>query len=220
MKKSQLELLVFDWDGTLVDSEAAIVTAMMNAITALGLAQRSHEDIRNIIGLGLSEAVNLLFPDMTPDRQQDLADSYRACYSNAAVNGTRLFPQTRETIRLLHEQGYLLAIATGKSRRGLDRSLKETGLEPYFHASRSADEAFSKPHPQMLEEIMDMLGILPHGTAMIGDSEYDLQMANNAGVAAIGVSYGVHDQERLLQYRPLICLQHINELYDWLNNDD
>lgn len=218
MDRSDLKLMVFDWDGTLSDSESRIVEAMQLAIKDLDLPEKSREEIKNIIGLGLYEAVLTLYPSYPEQTRNSLVEKYRTHYLSIPAANTGLFPGVYETIEKLHCHGYLLAIATGKSRRGLDRSLKETGLEDIFHASRCADECFSKPHPQMLDEIMADLGIDPNEALMIGDTEFDLCMAQNAGISAIAVTYGVHTKKRLLQYDPLTCLENMSQLWPWLVN--
>ncbi len=209
-------LLVFDWDGTLMDSEASIVHCMQGAIEDLGCEPRSKEQIRNIIGLGLREAINTLYPGTDDAFLQAVVERYRHHFFGGGSEMAELFPGAEHTVRELSEAGYLLAVATGKGRRGLDMVLEKTGLGHYFHATRCADEAFSKPHPQMLEEVMDVLGAEPGETLMIGDSEYDMQMANNARTHALAVSYGVHDKARLMQHNPLHCLDDISELGGWL----
>lgn len=217
MSPGQFELLIFDWDGTLADSEALIVSAMRAAITDLGLGRRSQDQIRNIIGLGLQEAAAVLFPDLTECQHGSLADSYRHHYAATAAGKTALFPEVRETLHQLHQQGYKMAVATGKSRRGLDNSLRETGMTGFFNMTRCADETCSKPHPRMLHEIMESLAAAPGATLMIGDSEYDLQMAKHAGIAAMAVSYGTQSRERLLEQKPLGCLDRLAELIPWLS---
>ncbi|MBI4006639.1 MAG: HAD-IIIA family hydrolase [Gammaproteobacteria bacterium] len=216
MNNHDLKLLVFDWDGTLADTSSRIVNAMQSAINILGLGKRSIDEIQNTIGLGLAEVINNLFPELEQRDQQDLANNYRQYYLQPSNGKTMLFPDAEETLHYLKDQGYLMAVATGKSRSGLDRALQETGLEAFFHASRCADEACSKPHPQMLLEIMDILDVESNKTLMIGDSEFDLQMANNAGIAGIAVSHGTQSMERLLKCKPLTCLNRLNELIDWL----
>lgn len=214
----RFQLLVFDWDGTLSDSLSQIVETLQNMIAVLQLEQRSDEELRNIIGLGLDEGMSLLYPDLTASQRIELTQSYQHHYrAMSTQTGPRLYAGIRETIQLLHRQGYFLAVATGKSRRGLDRALEETDLKRYFHATCCADEAFSKPHPQMLEEIMDELTISPRQTLMIGDSEYDLLMATNAGVNAAAVNYGAHDAQRLLEFKPLKCFDNLEDLPEWLS---
>ncbi len=209
-------LLVFDWDGTLMDSEASIVICMQGAIRDLGCEPRDEASIKNIIGLGLREAIDTLYPGTDDLFLKAMVDRYRYHFLGGSEYTSELFPGAAETIRELSEAGYLLAVATGKGRRGLDMVLEKTGLGQYFHATRCADETFSKPHPQMLEEVMDELGAMPGETLMIGDTEYDMQMANNARTHALAVSYGVHEKERLLQHGPLHCLDAIGELGQWL----
>lgn len=209
------KLLVFDWDGTLMDSEAQIVACMQAAIDDLGLAPRTPEQIKNIIGLGLREAVATLYPEEPGSLVERMADRYREHWL-ARTHEASLFPGVEETLGLLHEEGYLLAVATGKGRKGLDKVLRKTGLAPLFHATRCSDETSSKPHPRMLEEILAETGVASRQTLMIGDTEWDMQMARNAGVHPLAVSYGVHDWERLKKYDPLACLDQIAELSDWL----
>ncbi len=215
MSKKEIKLLVFDWDGTLAGSELMIVDAMQEAIKQHNLYVRTREDIRNIIGLGLMEAAAVLFPDLSQTDHKLLADSYRQHYFVSAKGKTTLFPDVIETLNNLQEKDYKMAIATGKSRKGLDNSLRDTGIEDFFHFTRCADETFSKPHPRMLFDIMEQLFISPENTIMIGDSEYDLQMARNAKVAPVAVSYGTQTRERLLEHGPVTCLERLSELPGW-----
>lgn len=211
-------LLVFDWDGTLMDSEARIVSCIKASIIDLGLPTLETAAIRDIIGLGLREAINRLYPGSDETVHTRLTERYRHHFLGANHASSSLFPGANDMLTLLHKQGYLLAVATGKGRHGLDHVLEETGCKAFFHASRCADETFSKPHPRMLQEIMEHLDVKAEDTLMIGDTEYDMQMANNAGVAALAVSYGVHARERLLQCSPLGCLDDIAELPVWLTS--
>lgn len=210
-------LLVFDWDGTLMDSEARIVESALIAIGELKLPPRTRDAIRDIIGLGLPEAMQALYPELPGSNHASLIERYRTHFLAEGGVPMPLFPGARETLDTLRARGHMLAVATGKSRRGLDRALAETGLAPLFAATRCADETRSKPDPRMLLEIMDEVGGDPAQTLMIGDSEFDLQMAAGAGIAAVGVGYGVKDCERLLDYRPLTCLDAIEELPAWLD---
>ena len=211
-----INLLVFDWDGTLADSTTAIVNAMQAAIHECGVEERSADNIRSIIGLGLLEAVAVLYPDLHHADQEILAQTYRVRYAAANRGRTALFPGVRNTLFHLKKFEYQLAIATGKSRKGLNTSLRETNVGEFFQISRCADETISKPHPQMLLDIMEELDVKPGQTVMIGDSEYDLQMANNAGVRSVAVTYGSQGRDRLLKYNPVICLDNITDLPDWL----
>jgi len=215
----KIRLIIFDWDGTLMDSETQIVHAMSAAIDELGLQKRSIDQCRNIIGLGLKEAIDALYPGRDEAFRQQFVECYRHhWFSN--TQSSELFPGARETLHLLKESGFVLAVATGKGRAGLEKVLLATELEAVFSATRCSDEARSKPHPQMLLEILQELDIEPHQALMVGDTEYDLSMAMGAGVAPIAVSYGVHERERLLEYQPLACLDNISELVDWLAEEN
>ncbi len=210
-----IRLVIFDWDGTLMDSETQIVHAMTAAIQDMQLEKRSADQCRNIIGLGLKEAVDTLYPGRDSAFRELFVERYRHHWFSIA-HTSELFPGATETLHLLKEAGLLLAVATGKGRAGLDKVLDTTGLQTLFAATRCSDETQSKPHPQMLLEILAQLQVEPGQALMIGDTEYDLLMATNAGVSPVAVSYGVHDRERLLQHRPLVCLDNISELVDWL----
>ncbi len=210
------ELLVFDWDGTLMDSESRIVSCMRAAITDLGLELPDDSSISNIIGLGLKEAILMLFPAADELQIKAVTGRYRHHFLFENKTPTPLFAGAKKVLHELKSEGYLLAVATGKGRPGLDRVLNNTELAPLFHATRCADEAFSKPHPDMLLQILDELGVQASDTLMIGDTEYDMQMASNAGTAALAVSYGVHSTERLLKHKPQGCLDAVSEIPDWL----
>lgn len=183
---------------------------------AMSLERRSPASIRNIIGLGLREAASRLYPELDSGQISRLVEHYRAAYLALSSEPIRLFSGVKALLARLYEQDYLLAVATGKSRRGLDRSLHESGIAHLFHTTRCADETFSKPHPQMLNEIMDVLNVEQQEVLMIGDSEYDLQMANNASVSSIAVNYGAQSTEYLLKFTPLLCLDSLNDLLPWL----
>jgi phosphoglycolate phosphatase len=210
------KLIVFDWDGTLMDSEARIVNCIHAAARDVGLPSLERSAIRNIIGLGLREAIDSLYPGSDESVHRALTDRYRHHFLGDEPTPSTLFPGSAQTVENLHEAGYLLAVATGKGRSGLDLVLEETGLGHFFLVTRCADETFSKPHPQMLEEVMAWAGVEPGETLMIGDTEYDMQMATNARTDALAVSYGVHARERLLQHDPVGCIDSIGELEGWL----
>lgn len=198
-----------------MDSETQIVHAVQAAIQDMQLEVRSIDQCRNIIGLGLREAVDALYPQ----RDEAFLDSFVEHYRHhwfANTQQSDLFPGSRETLMLLKESGFILAVATGKGRIGLDRVLTETGLDSLFTVTRCSDEARSKPHPQMLHEILQETAIEAQHALMVGDTEYDMEMANEAGVAPVAVNYGVHAHERLLRHDPLVCLDNIAELVDWL----
>ncbi|WP_296807127.1 HAD-IA family hydrolase [Thiocapsa sp.] len=210
------DLIVFDWDGTLMDSEARIVNCLQAAFGDLGLSPPAREAARDVIGLGLDEALLRLHPQADPRTLRSLVTGYRRYFLEIDPTPSVLFAGARETLSQLANEGYRLAVATGKGRVGLDKALIETGLEGLFHATRCADETFSKPNPQMLLELMDELGADASATLMIGDTEYDMQMAVNARTKALAVSYGVHPVERLLPHAPLDCIHDIAALPAWL----
>ena len=212
---SSIKLIVFDWDGTLMDSQDQIVSALMGAIKDLQLETRSYDECKNIIGLGLKEAMLALYPDSTDQQLDEFVTQYRKHWFGNAQE-SQLFPGVVETLDILKEAGFLLAVATGKARAGLERVLKQTNLGHYFDASRCADEARSKPHPDMLLDILKKLQVAPDETLVVGDTEFDLGMAANADVASIAVSFGVHERERLMKHEPLTCLDQITELVDYL----
>ncbi len=211
-----ITLLVFDWDGTLMDSEARIIECVRAAAVDLDLEVPEDNAIRNIIGLGLSEAVLGMFPGADAQLVTDVVDRYRYHFLVKNTKPSPLFQGAEAVLEELRQQGYLMAIATGKGRAGLDRVLGYTGLGDLFHATRCADETFSKPHPDMLLQIMDELGTDKGNTLMIGDTEWDMQMARNAGAHGLAVSYGAHEVDRLLQHEPLACLDDISEIIPWL----
>jgi phosphoglycolate phosphatase len=212
----KFKLIVFDWDGTLMDSEARIVACIRAAASDLGLPVPTKEASSEIIGLGLKEALSALFGNSDELFMQRMIGAYRRHFLDSSATPSKLFPGAAEVVWELERQGYLLAVATGKGRQGLDHVLAETGLGGAFHVTRCSDEAFSKPHPEMLLQIIAFLGVEPHETLMIGDTEYDMEMAVNAGTQRLAVSYGVHASQRLLRHQPLGCLDEIGELTGWL----
>lgn len=211
----RFDLLVFDWDGTLLDSAGAIVAAIQAACRDLELPEPSDERARHVIGLGLGEALRHAVPELPEQRYPQMVDRYRHHYLSRDQE-LRLFDGAAELVAELADAGFALAVATGKSRVGLDRALKASGLGAYFQASRCADECFSKPHPQMLEELMQEFAVAPERTLMIGDTTHDLQMALNAGVASLGVAYGAHPAAALDALAPLARLQKVEDLAAWL----
>lgn len=213
----RFELVVFDWDGTLLDSPAAIVASIEAACRDLGLEPPPPARARHIIGLGLHDALSCALPELDPRDYGRLAERYRLHYL-ARDQELELFPGAFDLVRELHGQGRQLGVATGKSRSGLARALASSGLESYFHATRCADECFSKPHPAMLLEILDQLSVAPERALMIGDTTHDLQMARRAGVAALAVGFGAHPRAALLAEQPLACVGDIAELAAWLQD--
>lgn len=214
--KKRYDLIVFDWDGTLMDSAAKIVACFQSAIHDAGAADPGDAAIRHIIGLGLSEAAAALLPDEPAAVQQQVVERYREHFLHLDPLESAMFPGVQPALEDLSKRGHLLAIATGKSRRGLNRVLDQTGLGPLFVASRCADEAFSKPHPQMLLDILEVTGTTPQQAIVIGDTAYDMEMARNAGVDRLAVSYGVHKREHLLPHAPVACLDSFGDVHRWL----
>lgn len=211
----RFELLVFDWDGTLMDSAAAIVFSIQESCRDLGLQVPARERAAHVIGLGLKDALSYAVPELPPQDYGKLAERYRHHYL-ARDPDIELFTGMREMLAGLKEKGHLLAVATGKSRVGLERALEATQLKSFFDSSRCADETHSKPHPAMLQELMQELQIAPEVTLMIGDTAHDLQMAVSAGVPALAVSYGAHPRESLTQFNPLACIDAPQDLAPWL----
>ncbi len=211
----RFELIVFDWDGTLMDSAGAIVGALQAAARDLGLTPPSEQRARHIIGLGLSEALALALPDLPPAQYMALAERYRYHYL-VGDSELEMFAGVTALVQGLSHSGYRLAVATGKTSKGLQRALAASGLGPLFDATRCADQCHSKPHPQMLLELMAELDVAAEQTLMNGDTTHDLMMASNAGVASLAVSYGAHPRAELLAASPLYCADSVAQMQDWL----
>lgn len=209
------DLIVFDWDGTLSDSTASIAQSLQLACADLNHPIPSDEQANHVIGLGLSDAMQYLLPELPPTQIAPLIDRYRHHFLTR-VSQIALFDGVRELLTHLQEQGYILAIATGKSRRALDVVLDQSGLAHHFQTTRCADETHSKPHPAMLLEIMDKLFVEPERTLMIGDTTHDILMAHNAKTRAIAVTCGAHPAQLLHEHNPLASLTHTHELQNWL----
>ena len=212
------DLIVFDWDGTLMDSTAVIAGSIQAACRDLGLAVPGDETARHVIGLGLTQALRHAVPDAPESMYEPLVARYRHHFL-AQDGAIPLFEGARETLAELHDAGYWLAVATGKSSMGLDRALESTGLKKYFHATRTADQTFSKPHPAMLLELMDELAASAERALMIGDTTHDVQMAQNAGVDAVAVEYGAHPADQLRELKPLAQVKDFAELRAWLREN-
>jgi phosphoglycolate phosphatase len=213
----RIQLLVFDWDGTLMDSVATIVACTQAAMSDLGFGDLPEATIRRTIGLGLRETAEILHPGCDDELFARIMESYRKHWFGGGYRDRPvLFRGVGPMLQALADQGFLLAVATGKSRRGLDHVLEQTGLDGIFHATRTVDEAFSKPHPQMLLEILSDLGVRPEEALMIGDTTFDLEMARNARTASLGVCTGSHCREELERLNPVACLEEVVELPDWL----
>jgi phosphoglycolate phosphatase len=208
------ELIVFDWDGTLMDSTALIAASLQSACRDVGAPVPSDRDARFVIGLNLADTLAHVAPGLDPARQERLIERYRHHF--LASDESPLFEGIPELLRELRGQGRRLAVATGKARRGLDRALAATGLGEFFEATRCADEGFAKPHPDMLLMLMDITGVEPRRALMVGDTTHDLELAANAGVDAVSVSYGAHDV-KLLDTRPARArCPTVSDLHRWL----
>jgi len=205
-------LIVFDWDGTLADSTARIVESLRFSLEALGVEVPGEARLKDVIGLGLMEGAEVLMPGASEQNHARFRDAYRSYYLSEGHGPTKLFPSAMDVLNALDVHGYWLAVATGKGRRGLDRSLEETNCKHLFSLTRCVDECPSKPHPQMLIDIMDGLGMEPAETLMVGDSEFDMLMARNAGADALAVSYGAHERDRLLSCDPVGCIESLQDL--------
>lgn len=215
---SRFDLLVFDWDGTLMDSTAHIVAAIQFAFGEMGLTVPTKQAASHIIGLGLVDALRHLDPALPAEDYGKLAAAYRRYYLDPS-HVTPLFDGVLPALEAYREAGFYLAVATGKSRAGLNQAMASAGVAHLFDWTRCADETFSKPHPAMLEEILDFLGVDRTRALMIGDTTHDLQMAMNARCAGVGVSYGAHPKEELLALSPLACADHFSELDLWIRQN-
>jgi phosphoglycolate phosphatase len=213
-------LLVFDWDGTLMDSIATIVDCTLAAFTGIdGVEPPARERIRESIGMGLVETMQHHFPHWEEGTSARLVENYRRLWRADFKNRVALFPDSFATIERLHADGYLLGVATAKGRVGLERELDATGLRPFFHATRTVDEAPSKPAPGMLLGLCDELGVRPAETLMVGDTSFDLEMARNARCAAVGVLTGAQGAAHFAACEPLAVLSGVAELPAWLAGD-
>ncbi|MEO3681710.1 HAD-IA family hydrolase [Shewanella vesiculosa] len=212
-KEKAFDLVIFDWDGTLMDTVGKIVSCMQNVAQELMLPIPSEQEVRDVIGLSLPQIMPILFADH--QNHQQIIDCYRR-HHLASELLTPLFDGVELLIRNLFDAGYHLAIATGKGRQGLDNVLTLTGLGDYFHATRCADDAQSKPHPEMLYSLLAHFDVTADRAIMIGDSIHDLAMANNAGMASIGVSYGAHNESRLNLLNPRAIVDQPCAIRDYL----
>ncbi|MCL1089523.1 HAD-IA family hydrolase [Shewanella profunda] len=238
MKIKQYDLVIFDWDGTLMDSIGKIIVCIENMARALQLPTPTESEIRDVIGLSMTEALRALFPqgynlsassaysqsqpsNNEPnqgghDEYQQMRAEFKAQYLHLDTTPTPLFAQAPILIDDLHTQGYQLAVATGKARAGLDRVFEQTGLGRYFVASRCADEVRSKPHPEMISSLLKELNIAPNRALMVGDSLLDLTMAANAGIDSVGVTYGAHSAERLMRANPIALIDSPEQLLQYV----
>lgn len=215
MSNRSYDLVVFDWDGTLLDSTGAIVKAIQAASRDIDVTPPTDERARYVIGMGLREALQYAIPDLAESRYDELVNAYRKHYLSGDHELT-LFDGVEALLQDLQAEHRWLAVATGKSRVGLDRALGHSGLGHYFDTTRTADQTRSKPHPQMLEEIIGQFGVDPERTLMIGDTTHDLQMALNAGAHGLAITHGAHPLAALLECRPVGVVDSISDLSDWI----
>jgi len=210
--KQRFELIIFDWDGTLIDSIEWIVHCLQHAARQCGLPASSEQAARDVIGLSIHEAMRALFPKVASDTHTALVDAYETLFASRQPGPEDLFDGVPALLDELDSAGYQLAVATGKSRRGLDAVLATTQTAHHFAATRCADETASKPHPRMLLEILDELNVPAERALMVGDSVHDMQMARHASMPAIAVATGTHPPDLLQRFEPLHCLSAITDL--------
>lgn len=211
----RFDLVVFDWDGTLMDSTGMIARSIQRAFDDVGLTVPSEQQARYVIGYGLVEAMAHLAPDASEGQIRQVVDAYRGHFL-AKDQDLKLYDGVEEGLARLRDANYRMAVATGKSRAGLDRVLKTTQLGHFFEVTRTADEAFSKPHPAMLEYILEYTAVEPDRAVMVGDTTHDLQLAVNAGTASLGLTYGAHAGEALQELPALGLFDEFDALVDWI----
>ncbi|MCX7249175.1 MAG: HAD-IA family hydrolase [Burkholderiales bacterium] len=211
----RFDLIAFDWDGTLFDSTALITRCIQEAVRDVGGAVPSDRDASYVIGMGLMQALAHAAPDVPVERYPELGARYRHHYI-AHKHDISLFEGILEMLTELRSHQHWLAVATGKTRQGLDDALHSSELKGMFDSSRTVDETAGKPHPRMLLELMSEFGVDPGRTLMIGDTTHDLQMAANAGCPSVAVSYGAHEPEAFHALQPLFVAHSVRQLHDWL----
>lgn len=211
---SAVSVVIFDWDGTVMDSVGRIVSSMRIAAELSGAVVPSELQVRQIIGLSLDPALQTLFPDADVRMRQQLFEHYRDQYVLHNTTPAPMFAGAEQVFRELQQRGLMLAVATGKARRGLDRIFEETGLAPYFVTTRCADEARSKPHPEMLQQILAELQLPAEQAVMIGDTSHDMKMAQAINMPRIGITHGVDGHDVLSRYQPKAIVNNLHELLD------
>lgn len=217
--RKKYKLIIFDWDGTLMDSVPRIVSSMQAAAEDIGLRDASPKEIRDIIGLSLDTALMQLWPELSEVGIQEMQQAYGRHFLAQSTQPMPFFADAMPLLSWLksHPSKPLLAVATGKKRQGLNRILSEYNLLDYFDATRCGDESHSKPNPQMLEYLLQTLDILPEQALMIGDTDYDMHMAHAANVDCVAVSYGAHAYSRLQASNPTMLCDSISQVRQWLD---
>ena len=213
----QFDLIAFDWDGTLFDSTAIITRCIQLAVVDVGGRLPSDKDAAYVIGLGLMQALAHAAPDVPVEKYPELGARYKHHYF-AHQNDISLFDGVLPMLAALKVSNHVLTVATGKSRRGLDEALRASELQGLFDGSRTADETAGKPHPLMLQELMQEFGVAPERVLMVGDTTHDLQMALNAGCPSVGVSYGAHEPDTFTELQPRFVAHSVADLHDWFLN--
>lgn len=213
----RFDLIAFDWDGTLFDSTQIIVRCIQAAVRDVGGDVPTDEDAAYVIGMALPQALAHAAPGLAPEKYPELGHRYRYHYLHLQ-DELSLFPGVLPMLADLRSRGYLLAVATGKSRRGLNEALDSVALRGVFDGSRTADETAGKPHPLMLQELMAEFDVAPQRVLMVGDTTHDLQMALNAGCAGVGVGYGAHPVQALAALQPLAIAESAVQLHQWLQH--
>ncbi|KAF1045792.1 HAD-IA family hydrolase [Xylophilus sp.] len=214
----RFDLIAFDWDGTLYDSTGIIVRCIQEAVRDVGGAVPTERAAAYVIGMSLHQALAHAAPDVPPEKYPQLGQRYRFHYARHQ-DDLSLFPGVLPLLGDLKARGYLLAVATGKSRRGLNEVLGSVELRGAFDGSRTADETAGKPHPLMLQELQAEFGVAPGRLLMVGDTTHDLQMAASAGSPSVGVSYGAHEPDAFHAYAPLAVVHSVAELHAWLRDN-
>ncbi len=213
---SHYKLIIFDWDGTLMDSLPRIVSCMQAAARDFGLPVRLEKDVHEIVGLGLAEALKRLYPSIDVAGIERMRELYAKHYMQKDAEPSQFFQGIVPMLNALEASPAWLSVATGKSRRGLDRVMRGTSSAGYFASSRCADESESKPSPRMVLELLKHHDVNPDEAIVVGDTEFDMAMARNAGVDRLGVGWGAHDLERLEKYQPKACFSQVQDLAQWL----
>ena len=212
---SRYDLVIFDWDGTIMDSTGLIAECIQQSCSDMGLAVPAESEAKWVIGLGFLQSVEHVAPGLDRERQLELAESYRRHFV-AREHEAPLYAGIQELLAELRAREHLLAVATGKARRGLDRALASSGLAPFFEATRCADEGFPKPHPDMVLKLLDETGVEAARALLVGDTTHDLELAANAGVDAVAVCYGAHGEALLRERKARHYAASVEELRRWL----